>query len=710
MTKLPENFSVSSDFSSISYEEWKSVAEKELKGADFKKKLFTTTYEGITLKPIYTREDIENLEFLLTKPGFPNFVRGISSCGYLCKEWEINQFLPYPSPRKANEALKQDIEKGQNVITIKPDLAFKTASIPSADSGVGVDGTSIFNLNDFCNLLSGINIIKYPLYIDSGYGGLFALALLAAYIKKGNFDPVKVRGGIEIDPYGFAVHYGYLPAELNIIFDCMKMVTEYCKNNLPNLFTININSTPYHNAGATAIQELAFSLATAVEYINMLLDRGLDIGTIAPRIKFTFGTGPFFFTEIAKLRAARILWNNIIQHYGGSEEDSKMFIHSVTSEYNLTFTDPYVNMLRTTTETFSAIVGGANSITTHPFDLKFGLTDEFGRRIARNTQIILKEEAHLGQVVDPAGGSYYVEALTEEIARLVWKKFQDIVSNGGMYKLLLSSLIQKEVAETNNLRLENYKKRKDVLIGTNLYANLKEQTPEFKTLNYNEFATQRIEELAQHRKQSEIKPQEFEKIKLANQKGVPELIRTMVNALLAGAAISEISSVLRDGKEKKIEFSVLQVVSPANLFFNLRQKSLKIKETTGKLPAVYLIPYGRLSEYKARADFAKEFFEVGGFNVIYPSGFSTISKVIEDSKSFEGKVFVICSDDKTYKEIVPSLTDAIKKVYSGAIVILAGYPKEDVDTYRKSGVDNFIYLGDDVYSKLNSILELINAR
>lgn len=707
MSRLPKALSLSSDFTPTSYEEWKSIAEKELKGADFEKKLFTTTYEGITLKPIYTSEDIRNLEFLLTKPGFPNFVRGTSSCGYLCKEWEINQFLPYPSPTKANEALKQDIEKGQNVITIKPDFAFKTTSIPSPDSGIGVDGTSILNLNDFCNLLSGIDITKYPLYIDSGYGGLFALALLEAYIKKENLDSANIRGGIEIDPYGFAVRYGYLPVELNTIFDCMKMVTIYCKNNLPNLFTININSSHYHNAGATAIQELAFSFATAVDYINILLDKGVDINTIVPRIKFTFGIGPFFFTEIAKLRAARILWHNIIQHYGGNPEVFRMFIHSITSEYNLTLTDPYVNMLRTTTETFSAIVGGADSITTHPFDIKFGIADEFSRRIARNTQIILKEEAHLGQVIDPAGGSYYVETLTEQIAQLTWEKFQDIVSNGGMYKLLLNSSIQKELDETNKFRLENYKKRKDVLIGTNLYANLKEQTPEFRTLNHNEFANQRIKELAQYQKESEIKPQ-FEKIKVANQKGDSELIRAMVDALLEGALISEISSALKTGKEKKIKFPILQFTTPADLFFTLRQKSLKIKDITGKLPTVYLIPYGTLSEYKARADFAKEFFEVGGFDVKYPAGFNTISKIIEDLRNFEGKVFVICSDDKTYKEIVPPLTKAIKEAYTGAIVILAGYPKEDIDSYNKAGVDNFIYLGDDIYSKLNSILELIN--
>jgi len=706
MTKLPKDFSLSSDFNSTTYEEWKTVAEKELKGVDFEKKLFTTTYEGITLKPIYTREDLKNLEFLISKPGFPNFVRGTSSCGYLCKEWEINQFLPYPSPKEANEALKQDIEKGQNVITIKPDLTFKTASVPTTESGIGVDGTSIFDLNDFYNLLSGINIIEYPLYIDSGYGGLLALSLLSAYIRKENIDPAKVRGGIEIDPYGFAVQYGYLPTELNTIFDCMKITTEYCKNNLPNLFSININSTHYHNAGATAIQELAYSLATAVEYINMLLDRGLDINTIAPRIKFTFGIGPYFFTEIAKLRAARILWNNIIKHYGGSQDCSKMFIHSVTSEYNLTFTDPYVNMLRTTTETFSAIIGGANSITTHPFDLKFGYADEFSRRIARNTQIILKEEAHLAQVIDPAGGSYYVETLTEQIAQLVWKKFQDILSNGGMYKSLLNSSIQKELMETNNLRLGNYKRRKDVLIGTNLYANVKEQTLEFKTFNKNEFAIQRIRELAQRQEQRKIKPN-LEKIRVMIGKGTLDLFNAIIDALLDGATISEISTTIRNRKEKKLEFITLQPLSPADLFFSLRQKSLKIKNTTGKTPSVYLIPYGTLSEYKARADFAKEFFEVGGFNVIYPSGFNSISNIIESAKSFEGKVFVICSDDKTYKEIVPSLTNALKKAYSDAIVILAGYPKDDVDNYRKAGVDNFIYLGDDVYSKLNSILELI---
>lgn len=707
MNKLSDKFDLQNDFPETPYEEWKKTAEKDLKGVPFEKKLITKTYEGIDLQPIYTKEDLKNIKFLDNKPGFENYVRGTKYSGHTGSCWEIKQNLPYPFAEDFNEALRNDIERGQNSISLSLDYAAKSGLDPDfAKAGeVGREGVSICNLDDLCNALLDVDLKKLPIYINAGFGGYHSMLLLASYLKKQGIDKIFIKGGFEIDPLGYAVTYGELPIEIEKVFNCVSEVTKWTDKNIPGFKTLNINSLPYHNAGASAVQELAFSLATAVEYINQLLDKGHSINNIGNKIAFTFGLGSFYFMEIAKLRAARLLWSKIIKEYNGNEESQKMFIHAKTSYHNQTLYDPYVNMLRTTTETFSAIVGGANSITSNPFDEAFGLPDEFSRRIARNTQIVLKEESHLDTLIDPAGGSYYIEKLTEDVACKTWDLFIEIQNKGGMLKALLEGFPQSEIEKTDADRKKDLTKRKSVLVGTNMYANIKEEKLEFKTPDYKDIYEKRCEQVKKFRS-SKNTDDVINKIKEVKSEKPEELIETCIDAILQGATIGTISKALKSGEEKPVSIKQVNIHRASEIFEELRDKALEYKNKNGFAPKIFLATMGPVSRHKARADFSRGFFEVAGFDVIYKKGYETTDEAIAEAVNSKAKNITICSTDDTYPELVPILAKELKEKIKGVKIILAGYPKEFVEKFKQDGVDEFIYLGADVYQINKKLLDI----
>jgi methylmalonyl-CoA mutase len=706
MSKLPDKFDLQNDFPETSYEEWKKTTEKDLKGVPFEKKLITKTYEGIDLQPIYTKEDLKNIEFIENKPGFENYVRGRKYSGNAFESWEIKQNLPYPLAEDFNEALRNDIERGQNSIFLSLDYAAKNGLDPdfAKEGEVGMEGVSICNLDDFCNALIDVNLKKYPIYINAGFGGYHSMLLFSAYLKKQGIDKKLIKGGFEIDPLGYAVTYGELPLQLDKVFDCVSKVTKWTDKNIPDFKTLNINSLPYHNAGASAVQELAFSLATAVEYINQLLDRGHNINKIANKITFTFGIGSFYFMEIAKLRASRLLWSKIIKEYGGNEESQKMFVNAKTSYHNQTLYDPYVNMLRTTTETFSAIVGGADSISSNPFDEAFGLPDEFSRRIARNTQIVLKEESHLDTLIDPAGGSYYIEKLTEDVANKTWNLFIEIQNKGGMLKALIEGFPQTETEKTDTDRKKDFSKRKSVLVGTNMYANLKEEKLEFKTPDYKNIYEKRCEQVKKF-KSSNNTTDILINIKKVQSEKPEELIEACIDAIIQGATIGTISKALKFGNEEPVSIKPIKIHRASEIFEEVRDKALEYKNRNGFTPKIFLATMGPVSRHKARADFSRGFFEVGGFDVIYKKGFETTDEAIIEAINSGAKIVTICSTDDTYPELVPALAKELKEKIKDVKIILAGYPKDFVEKFKQDGIDDFIFIGADVYQINKKLLE-----
>ena len=590
--ELPRELNLKNDFDIPTYEKWREVVDKDLKGVPFEKKLITKTYEGIDLQPIYTNKDLENLEFVNELPSEGNFVRGNNASGYKKNGWEICQDIPYPLATDFNTALKNDLVRGQNSISLPLDEATKLGlDADYAEVGqVGKNGVSISALNSFRKAFNEIDITKYPLHINAGFSSLPMLSIFTAYLKEQKVDSPKIKGSLTTDPISFLAGNGSLPVSIDYLMDELKLATEWTSEKMPNVKTIGVSGLAYHNAGASAVQELAYTLAAAVEYINQLSEKGLDINLIAKQMRFTFGIGSFFFMEIAKFRAAKLLWTKITEAFGVSEEDRKMTIHARTGLFTQTKFDPYANLLRTTTEAFSAIVGGIDSLHTNAFDELFGIPDEISRRIARNTQIILDEESHLTNLIDPAGGSFFVEKLTDDIAKASWKEFQTIEEKGGILKALEEGYVQAEIEKVWEARKKDISKRKSVIVGTNMYANLKE---EIKSKNEPEYETvhkKRSEYLQKFRTSGDTNKHKsiLEKLQKLVDESSDNAIDIGAEAILEGATLGEISKASRASAGPGLSIDKVVQKRASEFFEELRTLAGEIKTKRGSAPKVFL--------------------------------------------------------------------------------------------------------------------------
>lgn len=440
-----------------------------------------------------------------------------------------------------------------------------------------------------------------------------------------------------------------------------------------------------------------------------MLKSGFAIDEIANSLKITIGIGSSFFTEISKLRALKILWKNLIGAYGADEKFERVHIHAVTSSFNKTLFDPHVNILRVSTESFSAIMGGVDSMHTSPFDETFSVPNDFSRRIARNTQIILNEEAHFSTPIDPAGGSYYVEKLTNELAQSAWKNFQTIEENGGMIECLKSGKIQQEIKITIEERNKLISKRKSVIVGTNMYANPSETPLEAKSFDHSALQSMRAKFLQKFRTSGELKENSsiLDKLKILTEEKGEKLIDISSQAITEGATLGEITHSLRSGATESFSVNSIMTNRAAEPFEKLRLKIQEQESNSGSKPKIFLAAIGLVKEYKARADFARGFFEIVGFDVIYPKGFETIEEAVSETVKSNSRIAVICSTDDKYKDIVPEYVNELKRKDPNVFIVLAGYPKDQIEAYKKSGVDEFIYLGVDAYSIL---CKMVNAQ
>ncbi len=711
--KLDKKPDLKKDFPGLSFDDWKKQVEKDLKGESFEKKLITKTYEEINLQPLYTSNDIKDIHQINNLPGFQNYLRGNSAAGFNGRDWEIAQEYNQALPEDLNEALQSDLKRGLNSINIVLDNPTKLGidADQSKAEEVGKDGLSISDVKKMQVLFKNIDLTNQPINISCGFSALPITLLFTAYANETRTSLMNIKGSITSDPYDYLLTNGEVPISLNQIFDEIKLATELMiKSNSP-IKTIGVSGLAFNNSGASSVQELAFTLATAVEYLNEMIDRGLKADDVAKKIKFTFGIGSFYFMEVAKLRAARVLWSKILEAYHVKEENQKIFIHGKTSQFNQTYFDPFVNSLRTTTEAFSAIVGGVDSLQTNAYDESFNIPDDFSRRLARNTQIILKEESHLNQVIDPAGGSYFVEKLTDDIANAAWKLFQSIEEKGGMLKAIQSGFVQDEIAKIADVKKKDFAKRKSVLVGTNMYANPKEEMLEIKNKNLNAIYKKRVEYIQKYRIAGDNKKHSsiLDKLqKIAITKSY-DLIDSAVDAFLEGASLGEVTKSIRTSAEKGISVQPLKQFRLAEMFEELRIASENFKKKTGSKPKVFLATMGTLKQFKARADFSRAFFEVGGFEIIYPdsSGFATTEEAIKSALDSKAQAVVICSTDETYPEVVPQIVKGIKEKSKDVSVILAGYPKDQIEEHKKSGVDDFIYLGVDAQKVLSTVLNKI---
>ena len=687
------------EFTPPTDEEWKAACEALLKGAPFEKKMFTKTYEGITFDPMYTRKHTEDILPKGVMPGMGDYLRGVDAAGYIGKPWGIAQACDETLPAENNELLRHEHDKGATIYHIVLETASRTGVDARQAEAVGDTGTSVTTVEDMHVLLTGLDLAKFPLYVYAGANAVPLLALVAAARRASGEDMAEVRGIVGADPIGALAADGKLPASLDAHYDSLAAAARWATVNAPHLRTVFVRSDVYSNGGANDVQEVASVLATATAYLRALCERGLTIDEAASQIAFAFSMGANFFLQIAKLRAVRPLWAQIVGAFGGSAEAQKMRIHARPALFFKTIYDPYVNMLRNTTEIFSGVVGGIDSFESAPFDEPIRKGDEFSRRIARNVQIMLQEEFGLLQPIDPAGGSWAVETLTRQMKDKIWAEFQRIEKEGGIIAALRAGSLQESVAAVLAARFKNADLRRDRIVGNNMYPNMTETLLETRAEDTAALKAQRTADIDAYLSDIDVKHRDEALASLRQAHSVDNA----VEAALAGATIAELMTAVTEGNGAE----TVTAIAPhrwSERFEALRQRTEEYKAEKNDNVKIFLANMGPIPQHKARADFTTGFLQVGAFEVLGNDGFKTVEEAADAARASGADAVVICSTDATYPEIVPALAPKLHEVLPKARVFLAGAaPKDLLETYKEAGIDEYISVRANCYEILESL-------
>jgi len=697
------------EFASPTKKEWREAAEQLLKGAPFDKLMKRMSPEGILLEPIFWKDILDDLPAAETMPGFDQYLRGTTAAGYSQEPWEIAQELPYGTPAEFNRAVTDDMMRGQNALNVIFDLAtLKGLDPDTAQVGeVAACGLSMACLEDIRAAFKDIIPDAVSFHLRSGCAGMTVGGLFFAWLKELGVDPATVKGSLGMDPIAVQAAAGQVPAELGELYEEQAVLAEHCAKQAPGIKAVGISTLPYHQAGASGVQELGIALATGTAYLTELTERGLSIDDAAKQIRFSFSIGGNFFMEIAKLRAARVLWAKVVAAFGGSAEAQKIQMHARTGLYNKTRKDPYVNMLRTATEALSGVIAGVDSLCVGNFDETSRVPDTFTRRVSRNTQIILQEECELTGVVDPAGGSWAIEWLTNQISEKTWSFFQQIEARGGMTDALASGFIREEIAGTDASNRDQLNKRRLSLIGTNVYPNLEEKDLEVESPDYAKLREQRAKEIAATRTEGDADGDGKVMAALGEilESTRENAIETVIDAFLDGATIGEVTRTIRASASPTEAITPLRSARLAEGYEALREASAKFTEKTGAAPKIFLTNLGALRRHKLRADFTRGFFAAGGFEIISPPGFASPDDAVEALIESGAGITVVCGMDEDYAKYFPAFAKAIRAALPDIQILLAGAPGDKEEEFKAAGMDDYIFFKSNNYEVNRRYLE-----
>ena len=607
------------EFAPTTTEEWLEKITVDLKGADFAKKLVWRTNEGFNVQPFYRQEDIENLATTQSLPGEFPFVRGNKKDN---NKWFVRQNICVCCPKEANEKAKYILDRG----------------VDSLGFCIKADDVKA----DFIEtLLDGISCDCVELNFNTCISKAVELAgILVAYFTKKGYDLTSMKGSINCDPMNKIICKG---KEMGDFTPMLKALVEACEQ-LPGYRCIGVNAVSLNNAGSYIYQELGYALAWGNEYLGMLVEAGVPADKAAKAIKFNFGISGNYFFEIAKFRAARLLWAQIVKQYEPKCDCAcKMAAHAETSTFNMTVFDAHVNLLRSQTEAMSAAIAGVDSITVQPFDKTYETPDDFSERLARNQQLLLKEESHMDKIVDPAAGSYYIETLTVSIAKQAWDLFLAIEADGGFLAQAKANKVQEAINASGKARREAVSKRKEILLGTNQYPN------------FNELANGK------------------EPVQCTCKGGVCECGEPAYEQLSFQRAASE--------------FEALRLQT----------------EKSGKRPKAFMLTIGNLAMRQARAQFSCNFLACAGYQVIDNLGFKTVEEGIDAAMKADADIVVLCSSDDEYAEYA---VPAFQALDGRALFIVAGAPA-CMEDLKAAGIEHFIHVRCNVLDTLKNFNALL---
>jgi len=688
-TMTEPTLALGGEFPAPSRDQWLGLVDKALKGAPFDKKLVTRLYEGIAVQPIYTKAEGGEPSDVSGLPGQMPFTRG--AVAGRDQGWEVCTEQQAAEAKVVNAAILEDLYRGATSVLIRFDAAARAGldgDAAAAADLAGRDGTMIYSIDDLDLAFKDVFLDLVPISLEAGTQTATAAAMLAGIWRARGIQPAQARGFFNADPLGTLAADGHLPATLNSSLRQAAELACWTAEHWPAAVAMGVDTSAYSDAGATESQDLAAAISTGLAYLRALTAAGLGIDTACRQIRFTFSVGCDQFLSIAKLRAARRLWARITEACGATEPARAMRIHARTARRMMSQRDPWVNMLRTTVAGFAAGLGGADSVAVLPFDHVLGPSDDFARRIARNTQILLLEESSLSKVIDPAGGSWYVEHLTTELAEVAWAAFQEIERRGGMAAVLLDGSFAAEIAEAWSKREADIARRRVPLTGINEFPNILEQPVERPAPDFAALRQAAAERLAPARRELPPLPG------LSSQDD-------RVEAAEQGYSIAALASSLADGEG--VSIPPLPRHRLPESFEALRDAADRYKDRTGSWPVLFLANLGKVAQHTGRATYAKNFFEAGGIQTLPNSGFASAETCAEAFKASGARISVLCGADLQYESMAEPFAKALKA--AGAdYLFLAGNPGEHKEAYQAAGIDAFISVGADVLSVLRATL------
>ncbi|MFA7429316.1 MAG: methylmalonyl-CoA mutase family protein [Rhodospirillaceae bacterium] len=677
---MTNSLNLTQDFPAVDYQAWRALVEQTLKGADFDKKLTTRLYDGITLQPLYTKADWDAQGDPSGFPGFAPFARGGTAANGV-QGWDIRQVFLNPDLKKTNREILNDLERGVTSVLLRLDAAGRAGLDPESELA-GVDGVMIATADDLDSALGGVMLEICPVTLDAGAGAPAAAALLAEVWRKRGIKGAEAVGAFNIDPLGTLAEQGSLPTSLDAALTRMAEIAAHTSNTWPNVTAVGVDAGPYSDAGASDVEDLACAMATAVAYLRAMTAAGMSIDAACRQISFSIPVGTDFFLGIAKLRAARMLWARVAEACGAAEDSRSAALHATTASRVVSQRDPWVNILRVTVASFAAGVAGADSVTALPFDAALGLPSDLARRIARNTQIILQEESNLTRVIDPAGGSWYVETLTRQVAERAWAEFQAIEAEGGMAAALTSGSLAARLDKSWQARRAAVAKRKDALTGINEFPNLTEKPVECEQPDLAALRKGAVARLANVRRGGSV-----------------GAIGTLFD-LARDGTLGGLTAALSDGGKASI--TALPAHRLGEEFEALRDASDRWLAANGSRPKVFLANMGKVAQHTGRATFARNFFEAGGIEAITTDGFDDAATMAAAFKASGASVACICGTDAQYDESAEAFAKTLKET-GASRVVLAGRAGDKQAAYDAAGVDDYIYVGCDVLGLLQAL-------
>ncbi|MFT4652167.1 MAG: methylmalonyl-CoA mutase [Porticoccaceae bacterium] len=700
--------------------DWEKLVEKETKGRTADEMTWQTP-EGIAVKPLYTAEDTIGIDHMDNLPGFAPFKRGPKATMYAGRPWTVRQYAGFSTAEESNAFYRKNLAAGQQGLSVAFDLATHRgydSDHPRVEGDVGKAGVAIDSVEDMKILFDSIPLDKVSVSMTMNGAVLPVMASFIVAAQEQGVEPEQLSGTLQNDILKeFMVRNTYIyPPEpsMRIVSD----ILSYSAELMPKFNSISISGYHMQEAGATNVQELAYTIADGIEYVRTAINSGMDVDKFAPRLSFFFAIGMNFFMEIAKLRAARILWATLMEEKFSPKDQRSLMLrtHCQTSGVSLTSKDPYNNIMRTTIEGMAAVLGGTQSLHTNSFDEALGLPTEFAARIARNTQLVLQEETGITKVVDPLAGSYYIESLTKELVEAALVLINEVEDMGGMTKAVESGMPKLRIEEAAALRQVAIDRGKEVIVGVNKYQLSKE--PEIDVRDIDNSSVRDAQILRLNRLRAERDSTSCEKtltaLTEAAQTGEGNLLALAVEAARERATVGEISDALEEvwGRHRAQTRSISGVYSAAyegdEGFMKIKQKVEDFAERQGRRPRMLVVKMGQDGHDRGAKVIATAFADLG-FDVDIGPMFQTPEEAARQAIENDVHVVGVSSQAAGHKTLVPQMIESLKRQGAGEIIVICGgvIPPKDYDELTAIGVAAIFGPGTNIPDAAEKVLDLI---